>query len=337
MELRRQADLRPLNSFGVPARTRLLARVERLDDLRRCLALTAFRELPRLVLGSGSNILFRGDFEGLVLHVSLRGMGVLDQDDEAIYVRAAAGESWHELVRWTLGLDAGGLENLSLIPGTVGAAPIQNIGAYGVELSDHLHAVEAVDLGSGEMHRLRPSDCHLEYRSSAFKSGALANYLVTAVELRLPRHAAPVLSYPGVRAALGSHGDSPSPRQVSDAICALRRSKLPDPAVQGNAGSFFHNPIVRRNTLEGLWADWPELPAYPLTGDRYKVAAAWLVERCGWKGRRQGDAGVSAGHALVLVNHGAATGAEIWALAQAIQDSVATRFGLILSPEPLIL
>lgn len=337
MELRRNADLRPLNSFGVSARARLLARVESIDDLRRCVELPAFRALPRLVLGSGSNILFTDNFEGFVLQASLRGRGVLGQDDEAIYIRAAAGESWHGLVRWSLDLDAGGLENLSLIPGSVGAAPIQNIGAYGVELSDRLHAVEALDLASGEMQRLRSSDCELQYRSSAFKSGRLANHLVTAVEFRLPRHATPVLSYPGVRTALGSQSESASPRQVSDAICALRRHKLPDPAILGNAGSFFHNPIVDRNTLEGLRTEWPELPAYALNGDRYKVAAAWLIERCGWKGRRQGDAAVSARHALVLVNHGAATGAEIWALAQAIRDSVAARFGLVLSPEPLII
>jgi len=337
VELTRDADLRPLNTFRVPARAAFLARVEETDDLRRCLALPQLRELPRLVLGGGSNILLRGDFQGLVLSICLRGMRVLGEDAEATYLRAAAGEPWHDLVGWSIALGHAGLENLSLIPGTVGAAPIQNIGAYGVELAERLHAVEALDLASGELRRLQPADCGLGYRTSAFKQGALSGHVVTAIEVRLPRQPRWVLDYPGVREALQAGADALDAARVSDAICGIRRRKLPDPVELPNAGSFFHNPVVATETLARLRAEHPELPAFRQADGRYKLSAAWLIERCGWKGQRRGDAGVYPGHALVLVNYGRATGAELWALAEAIRDAVAERFGLLLSPEPLVL
>jgi UDP-N-acetylmuramate dehydrogenase len=337
MELIPGADLRALNTFRVAARATCLAQIEHVDDLRRSVELADTRQWPILVLGGGSNILFRQDYTGLVLNIRLRGMSVVAENPEALYLRAAAGESWHQFVRWSVGLGYGGLENLSLIPGTVGAAPIQNIGAYGVELAERLHAIEALDLATGELRRLHPGECAFGYRTSAFKGGVLAKHVVTAIEVRLPRQPHWVLDYPGVRQTLGDERQPLDATRISNAICAIRQQKLPDPVRIGNAGSFFHNPLVSMTELEQLRSVEPELPAFELADGRHKLPAAWLVERCGWKGFRHGDAGVYREHALVLVNHGSASGAELWELAEAIRASVLTRFGLLLNPEPVVI
>ena len=335
------ASLRALNTFGIDARARMLWRLEHEADLPATLA--ALRDDPAgppLVLGGGSNLLITGDIERPSLQVALRGLrawgGGVPGDGDAAIVEAAAGESWDGLVRWTLAQGLGGLENLALIPGTVGAAPIQNIGAYGVELEDCFESLDAVSLTDGAARRFDAADCAFGYRDSLFKRPEGAHWLVTAVRFRLSRRPTLRLDYGDIREALRGAGiDAPTPTDVADAVSAIRRRRLPDPAVLGNAGSFFKNPLVDAGQAAALQAAEPGLPAWP-AGDRVKLSAAWMIDRCGWKGRREGDAGVHAAHALVLVNHGNATGAELLALARQVRDAVAARFGVALEPEPLV-
>jgi UDP-N-acetylmuramate dehydrogenase len=336
MHIEEHASLREHNTFRVEARARYLVTVERLEDIPALLADVRVQGLPRLILGGGSNILFRADFPGVVVRVVLRGIELVGEDESHRLVRAAAGENWHDFVRWTVGQGWPGLENLSLIPGTVGAAPVQNIGAYGVELSEVCEAVEAVDLGTGESHRFDRTACRFAYRDSLFKQQS-GRWLISAVTFRLPKTFAPRLNYPGVREALGEV--EPTPLAVSEAICAVRRAKLPGlaPGEPGSAGSFFKNPLVPAAQAEALRASYPGLPAWPQPDGRVKLSAAWLIEQCGWKGYREGDAGVYAKHALVLVNHGRATGEQLWRLAEALRVSVRQRFGVDLEPEPIVL
>ncbi|MFZ5466666.1 MAG: UDP-N-acetylmuramate dehydrogenase [Pseudomonadota bacterium] len=336
MHIEEHASLREHNTFRVQARARYLVTLESLEDIPALLADSRFQCLPRLILGGGSNILFRADVPGVVAQVALRGIELLDEDGSHRLVRAAAGENWHDFVRWTVGQGWPGLENLSLIPGTVGAAPVQNIGAYGVELADVCEAAEAVDLGTGESRVFDRAACRFAYRDSLFKQQA-GRWLITSVTFRLPKVFAPRLDYPGVREALGDV--EPTPLAVSDAICAVRRAKLPGlaPGEPGSAGSFFKNPLVPAGQAEALRASFLALPAWLQPDGRVKLSAAWLIEQCGWKGRRDGDAGVYAKHALVLVNHGRATGAQLWALAEEVRSSVRQRFGVDLEPEPIVL
>jgi len=331
------ADLRARNSFGVAARAPLLVEIDDAAALPGLFNRFVPAGTTPLLLGGGSNLLFAGDADVPVLALRGGALRVLDDDGTHATVRAEAGASWHGLVRWTLDQGLCGLENLALIPGTVGAAPIQNIGAYGVEVGDLVHAVDVFEPASGSFLRLSREDCAFAYRDSLFKREP-GRYVVTAVELRLPRNAAVRTGYAGIREELAAAGiDSPTALQVFDAVCAIRSRKLPDPAVIGNAGSFFKNPIVPRAQAEALATAHPGLPVFPGAdaGSR-KLPAAWLIEACGWKGQRDGDAGVSEGHALVLVNHGAATGAQLLALARRIAGSVQARFGVALEPEPRI-
>ncbi|MGH8278108.1 MAG: UDP-N-acetylmuramate dehydrogenase [Gammaproteobacteria bacterium] len=333
--LAKAASLQRHNTLRVAARAAWLAQVHAASSIQEILSRTELRSLPLLVLGAGSNILFTRDFDGLVLAMMNRGIEALEDDGESVHVRAAAGEDWHGLVRWSLTQGLCGLENLSLIPGTVGAAPIQNIGAYGAELAETLETVEAYDRDSGTIMRLNREQCGFSYRHSVFKQQP-DRWIITAVELHLQREAPLTLDYAGLREELAAmHVDSPTAMNVSDAVCNLRRRKLPDPAVIGNAGSFFKNPVVSGTQAEQLRADHPGLPIFN-AGDGKKLSAAWLIEQCGWKGFRDGDAGVSDKHALVLVNYGHATGAQIWSLAERIRDSVQERFGVRLEPEPRI-
>ncbi|WP_337245647.1 UDP-N-acetylmuramate dehydrogenase [Luteimonas sp. gir] len=332
-DLRERVDLRTRNTFGVPAQARRLLEVGDAAALPQ--ALDALGEAPPLVLGGGSNLLFVDDVDAALAIVDTRRAIVADDGVQA-QVRAAAGASWHDVVMWSLAQGLGGLENLALIPGTVGAAPIQNIGAYGVEVADRIHAVEAFDRTRGELVALDATACGFGYRDSVFKQTP-ERWIVTAVTFALSRRAAPVLDYAGIRDALAARGvAAPTPSDVAEAVIAIRRSKLPDPAVIGNAGSFFKNPIVDAAIAAALRDTHPELPVFAVDGDRCKLSAAWLIDRCGWKGHRDGDAGVSAGHALVLVNHGGAHGRDLLALARRIAASVRARFGVDLVPEPRI-
>jgi UDP-N-acetylmuramate dehydrogenase len=333
------ASLSERNTLRVATRARCLATIHdataafpRLFDEPR------LRGLPLLVLGEGSNVLFATPrFEGLVLHLACDAVRLVDADDTHATVLVEAAYSWDSLVDWTLDQGLQGLENLALIPGQVGAAPIQNIGAYGVEVGEHVAAVHAFDRASGRAERLHARDCGFAYRDSVFKREP-DRWIVTAVELRLPRAGAPHLGYAGVREELEAMGGlAPTPRNVAAAVRRLRRRKLPDPAVVGNAGSFFKNPIVPADDAMRLRARFEALPVFPAAAaDTRKLSAAWLIERAGWRGYRDGDAGISAQHALVLVNHGRASGQELLDVARRVARSVEQQFGVALEPEPRI-
>ena len=320
------------NTLRVPARARNLVRLREADKLPQVLDAAQAAGSPLLVLGAGSNILFAGDFQGTVLQLATRG--IVDQGRGRI--RVAAGESWDGFVRWSLDAGYVGLENLILIPGTVGAAPVQNIGAYGVELSEFVAAVEAWDRQASRFVTLEPGDCAFAYRDSVFKHDP-ERYIITGVELVLPRRRPLCLDYQGVREELESLGaHAPTAPDVARAVERLRRRKLPDPQTVANAGSFFKNPVVGAREAQRLRSEYPGLPGYPQPDGSVKLSAAWMIEQCGMKGMRRGDAGLYEGHALVLVNHGRATGPEILALAREVQARVAERFGVALQPEPRI-
>ena len=331
------ADLRHRNSFGVAARASMLAEVGDAAALPALYADPRFDPRGAMVLGGGSNLLLAGDPDVALVALLAATMRIVEDDGVDAVVRADGGANWHDCVTWTLAQGLGGLENLALIPGTVGAAPIQNIGAYGVEVSERIAAVEAFDSATRTVCRFAPGDCAFAYRDSRFKREP-DRFVVTAVEFALSRAATPRLDYAGIRDELAASAiERPTPRDVANAVIGLRRRKLPDPVAIGNAGSFFKNPIVPAATAETLLARHPSLPTFRGDGDgTRKLSAAWLIDACGWKGHRDGDAGVSAQHALVLVNHGAATGAQLLALARRIAASVHARFGVALEPEPRI-
>jgi UDP-N-acetylmuramate dehydrogenase len=339
MSVRRIERAALRNTFGIDAHAGLLIETDTADDLPDLFADELAGASP-LVLGGGSNLLIVGDPK-IALHLNAQRIEVLDAKTGII--RADAGVEWHRLVMWTLERGFAGLENLALIPGTVGASPIQNIGAYGVEVGECIHAVDAFERVTGTFRRLGAEACRFAYRDSAFKHDP-ERWLVTAVEFKLAPFDTAVLrlDYAGIRDELLAMGiDTPNARDVADAVIRLRRRKLPDPAVIGNAGSFFKNPIVPVAQAEALHLEHPQLPVF--RGDSEvtrKLSAAWLIDACGWKGHRivsgSGDAGVSDKHALVLVNHGAATGAEVLTLALCIADSVARCFSVTIEPEPRI-
>ncbi len=332
------ASLKALNTFGVDATARWLLRVDDLDELPGLLARAEFRDLPLLVLGGGSNILLTRDFDGVVLKIEAQRIDRSPRVGDDALVRVEAGCDWHQFVLWSLDSGFNGIENLSLIPGTVGAAPIQNIGAYGVELASVVDAVEVFDRRHARFDVLDRDACSFGYRDSVFKHAAQRDrYIVTAVRFRFDIDAPLLLHYPGVREELAEMGvETPRAADVSAAICAIRRRKLPDPALIGNAGSFFKNPIVTIAEADRLKSRFPGLPVYPTGHGQAKLSAAWLIEQAGLKGYREGDAGVSDSHALVLVNHGHASGAQLLALAMHVRATVLQRFALMLDAEPVI-
>jgi UDP-N-acetylmuramate dehydrogenase len=337
------ARLDARNTFGVAACAPMLVEVADTAVLPELFGYAMLRDGPVLVLGGGSNLLFAGDPAATVLALGGQDIRLIEDDGRRAIVRADAGVEWHALVLWTLGHGLAGLENLALIPGTVGAAPIQNIGAYGVEVREHVHVVEAFDRVRGEVVRLTRGDCAFAYRDSIFKR-APDRYVVIAVEFELSRGLQFRLDYAGLADELLAMGidaaalDGVRPSQVAEAVCRIRRRKLPDPAVLGNAGSFFKNPIVPAALAEALKAAHAALPVFRGNDDASrKLSAAWLIDACGWKGFREGDAGVAASHALVLVNHGQASGAQLLDLARRIAASVHERFGVALEPEPRII
>ncbi|MES2259555.1 MAG: UDP-N-acetylmuramate dehydrogenase [Pseudomonadota bacterium] len=329
--------LTSLNTFGIAARAKTYLRVSSLAQLQAALADPALAALPRLVLGGGSNLLLTGDFDGLVLHIALQGREVLDGDIDHHHVRAAAGENWHGFVQWTLAQGVPGLENLALIPGTVGAAPIQNIGAYGAETKDAFHSLRAFDPVSGELLTMDRAACRFGYRDSIFKQPEGRQLIIVDVTFALPRRWQPNLRYAELAQALAAQGltTAPSAQQVADTVAAVRRRKLPDPAEIGNAGSFFKNPVVSGEQCAQLLARFPALVHHAQPDGSEKLAAGWLIDQCGWKGKSIGAAGVYEKQALVLVNRGGASGADVQRLAQAIQADVAARYGVQLEPEPV--
>ncbi len=337
------------NSFGILAKAHQLVRLQTQADVEAVLADEGLRAQPKFVLGGGSNIVLTGDVKPLVLKVELKGMRLYDESDKAWVVEAAAGENWHQFVQWTLANGWSGLENMALIPGSVGASPVQNIGAYGVELQDRFHSLDAVDLTTGKTFSLNAAQCAFGYRDSVFKHesgganglGLAGKALITRVRFLLRKDWKPVLGYLDLERKMTETGISqPTAHQIFDWVCAIRRAKLPDPAVIGNAGSFFKNPTVTQDQCDDIIARDPKVVHYLLDDGRIKLAAGWLIDACGWKGKTVGNAGVYDKQALVLVNVGGkehpCTGGEVMTLAKAIQTSVYERFGIRLEPEPVV-
>ncbi|MCM8565269.1 UDP-N-acetylmuramate dehydrogenase [Thauera linaloolentis] len=330
-----QADLSALNTFGLRVRAARLLRLRSVDGLAAAIAAPGWAVGPRLVLGGGSNLVLRGDFAGTVLKVEIAGRRLLRDEADAWIVEAGAGENWHDFVRWTLVQGWSGLENLSLIPGTAGAAPIQNIGAYGIEIADRFESLDAVELDTGARRVFGLADCAFGYRDSVFKRSP-GRWLVTAVRFRLPKPWRAAMRYAEVARELEARGiAAPTPLDVSDAVIAIRRRKLPDPVEIGNAGSFFKNPVVDAAHCARLLAAHPAMPHYPQPDGGEKLAAGWLIEQAGWKGRDLGPVGCFERQALVLVNRGGATGADVERIARAIMAEVEARFGVALEPEPV--
>jgi UDP-N-acetylmuramate dehydrogenase len=348
MVVENNVALQPYNTFGIVARAHRLVRVRSTDDV---LALLAEQEVrtdsgaPAFVLGGGSNLVITGDIKQLVIKVEISGRRLVEETAKGWVVEAGAGEDWHDFVRWTLEQGYPGLENLALIPGTVGASPVQNIGAYGVELQDRFSALDAIDLQTGQSFTLDAAKCGFGYRDSVFKHtpagekglGLAGRALITHVRFWLPKPWKPVLGYADLDRKMAETGiSSPSAQQIFDWVCAIRRAKLPDPAVIGNAGSFFKNPTVSREQCADIIAREPKVVHYPMADGSIKLAAGWLIDACGWKGKGVGSAGVYDRQALVLVNRGGATGGEVMTLAKAIQTSVYERFGILLETEPVV-
>ena len=329
-----QVSLKPFNSFGIDVRAQLFAEAHSDADVREALAYSAAHAVPLLVIGGGSNLLLTQDISALVLHMATQGIRVLQDDGRQVIVEAEAGEAWHPFVLWTLEHGFCGLENLSLIPGTVGAAPMQNIGAYGVEIKDVFSGLTALDRHTGELRDFSLEECNFAYRDSLFKHET-GRWLILRVRFALSRVSHLKLDYGPVQQRLAGQGiTDATPSDVSRAICSIRREKLPDPAALGNAGSFFKNPLVPNVLAEELRGLYPDLVAYPQADGQMKLAAGWLIDKAGWKGFREGDAGVHTLQALVLVNYGGATGQDIANLAQRIQRDIAERFKVDLEMEP---
>ncbi len=329
-------SLKAHNSFGMEARARHFVRCTTSAEVMAAVARATREGWPRLILGGGSNLLLTRDYPGLVLQIAIRGIKLVEQLDDAVVVHAGAGEAWHALVMHTQNAGWNGLENLALIPGTVGAAPIQNIGAYGVELDSVFDSLEALDTQAGDIVTLQRAECGFGYRDSVFKGAARDRYVILGVTLRLPRNRPPVTSYADLRAWFAGCGIAqPTARQVCSAVIAIRRAKLPDPALTGNAGSFFKNPLVAADKFAALKVFYPALVGYPQPGGAVKLAAGWMIDHAGWKGRSLGAAAVSETQALVLINRGGASADDVVALARAIQADIRARFGVELEPEPV--
>lgn len=334
LQLQVDASLKPFNSFGVDVRARLFAEAHNDDEVREALQYCAERELPLLVIGGGSNVLLTQDVQALVLRMATRGIRVIEDGGQRVVVEAEAGEVWHAFVLWTLAQGFAGLENLSLIPGTVGAAPMQNIGAYGVEIKDVFAGLTALDRQTGQLRDFTLEECNFGYRDSVFKQHP-GRWLILRVRFALSRAARLHLEYGPVRQRLSDQGiHQPTATDVSRAISSIRSEKLPDPAVLGNAGSFFKNPVVSSALAAELKLTHPNLVGYPQADGQVKLAAGWLIETAGWKGFREEDAGVHRLQSLVLVNYGAATGLQLLSLAQRIQEDIARRFNVQLEMEP---
>ncbi|TLP55013.1 MULTISPECIES: UDP-N-acetylmuramate dehydrogenase [Pseudomonas] len=329
-----RVSLKPYNTFGIDVRARYFAQAHDDDEVRQALAEAGARQLPVLVIGGGSNLLLTGDIDALVLHMASRGRRLLCDEGERVVVEAEAGEPWHPFVQWSLEQGLCGLENLSLIPGTVGAAPMQNVGAYGVEIKDVFAGLTALDRQTGELRDFSLEECDFGYRDSLFKRKP-GRWLILRVRFVLGRSLNAHLDYGPVRQRLAEQGvETVTAKAISAAICSIRREKLPDPAELGNAGSFFKNPVVTGALAERIRAQYPNVVAYPQADGQVKLAAGWLIEQAGWKGHREGDAGVHRLQSLVLVNYGQASGAQLHALAQRIQADIFERFGVTLEMEP---
>lgn len=320
------------NTFGLKVIAQQFVVIDSLSQLREAILSGLFTENNSMILGGGSNVLFTNDFEGIIFKNNISGIEVENEDEDYVWIKAGSGEVWHQLVLYAVEHGWGGIENLSLIPGTAGAAPIQNIGAYGVELKDVLSNVEAMHLQSSEIKNFTNEECKFGYRESIFKHELKGKYFITSITLRLAKSPVYHIQYGAIKEILEKNQAEISVKTISDAVIEIRKSKLPDPAVLGNAGSFFKNPEIFQEQYHALKKNFPDMPSYP-AGERIKIPAGWLIEQCGWKGKRIGNAGSHAQQALVLVNYGGATGKEIYSLALQIKESVFNKFGIEISTE----
>lgn len=334
MQIQFDASLKNLNTFGIEAKARALAEFSSVDYLKEILANDEINSLPRLILGGGSNMLLTQDFDGLVMKNNFKGIEYVGEDEEHYFVKAGAGENWHQFVLTTLKNNWAGLENLSLIPGNVGASPMQNIGAYGVEIKDRFDHLEAFNIETGEVETFDGAACAFGYRESVFKRKLKGKYIITSVTYRLLKNPDYQVKYGSISDELERLGIKDlSIQAISQAVINIRNTKLPNPAELGNAGSFFKNPVISAAKWEKIAAAHPEIPNYPAPGNEIKLAAGWLIEKAGWKGKRVGNCGMHAKQALVLVNYGGASGREIYDLSTAVKDSVEEQFGVELERE----
>lgn len=327
-------SLKPYNTFGIDVNADGLFTIESVNDLRDILQDESLRGKSKLILGGGSNMLFTQSVNGIVLLNRIKGIEIFKEDDENVFVRVGAGEVWHEFVMWSVEKGYGGIENLSLIPGSVGAGPMQNIGAYGVELKDTFYELEALNLSTLEVQKFNAADCKFGYRESVFKNELKNQFFITSVSFRLSKLPKLNVSYGAITQELEKLGVlNPSVKDVSNAVIRIRQSKLPDPKVLGNSGSFFKNPEITTKQFEVMKVNHPNVVAYPTSNGNMKLAAGWLIEQCGWKGKVVGHTGSHKDQALVLVNYGGASGAEVYQLALEIKKSVFEKFGVEINPE----
>lgn len=335
MQLIENVSLKHLNTFGIEARAKYFVQLNSTQETIEFIRDKKFAPHKILILNGGSNTLFTGDFDGLVMKINNVGWEIVNENEEHVFIKVSAGENWDNFVSFTIKSGFAGLENLSMIPGNVGAAPIQNIGAYGVEQKDLFHSLEAINIRTGEVKSFDAGTCRFGYRNSIFKTSLKGKYLVLSVSYKLNKKPVLNIEYGAIRKELEKMGvaENITIKSVSQAIRNIRGSKLPDPEKIGNAGSFFKNPVVSKAKYFSLLEKYPNITSFPDENEKYKIAAGWMIDQLGWKGTRRGDAGVCETQALVLVNYGKATGREIVALATEIQNSVEDKFGIRLEPE----
>ncbi|MCF0059463.1 UDP-N-acetylmuramate dehydrogenase [Dyadobacter sp. CY356] len=332
--MQENVSLRNYNTFGLESRAQFFEEVQSTAALTEIIKNPLWKETPKFILGGGSNILFTQHVDALVIKIAIKGIELIKEDEDFIWLHAGAGEKWHDFVTYCVQHDYAGVENLSLIPGTIGAAPMQNIGAYGVEIKDVVETVEAISVETAEMRIFSKEECLFGYRESVFKHALKGKYIITGVVFRLNKKPVYHVEYGDIQKTLTEmHVEKPSIKAISEAVIRIRESKLPDPAKIGNAGSFFKNPEISAEQFDKLKIDFPTVPGYPTIPGFVKVPAGWLIEQAGWKGYRDGDVGVHARQALVLVNYGAGTGDQIKALSETIQKSVYEKYGINLSAE----
>lgn len=334
MDIQRGISLKAYNTFGIDSRASFFCEISSEDELKEILKNYEFRYLPKLIIGGGSNILFTKDFDGIVIKVNNKGIEITEETDDYVIVKAAAGENWPDFVEYCVKNNWGGLENLSLIPGCVGASPIQNIGAYGVEMKDAFVALEAFDLSCPRTKVIKKEDCKLGYRDSIFKHEYRNKFVILSVSFKLSKKPVPNISYASLEKEIKALGiQNPTIKDVCDIVSKIRQSKLPDPKDLGSAGSFFKNPVIAPELFKKLKIKYPTISHFKQDDKNIKLAAAWLIEECGWKGYASGSYGVHEDQALILVNYGGAKGREIYKLSELIKRSVYSKFGVELNTE----
>lgn len=333
MNFKKNIYLRKLNTFGINVKCKLYCKIESKEEVIHLINSKEYKNNPRLILGGGSNVLFLKDYKGLIIQNSIKGIEIIKEDHESTILRVGAGENWHQFVLWSIKNNLSGLENMSLIPGNVGASPMQNIGAYGSEVKDFIVSVEGIDLKKGKSFFLRNNDCKFGYRDSIFKNNLKEKVIITHVNFELSKTPIKNTKYGEIEEEIMNMKVPISTESISKAVINIRTRKLPDPEIIGNIGSFFKNPIISTSDFLKKKKQFTEIVGYKISETETKIAAGWLIEQCGWKGYRKGDAGVHKNQALVLVNHGNATGKEILSLSEEIQKSVKNKFNIDIHPE----